>query len=134
MVQGPLTLDWGRRKYGLLPRIENGELSHWNPPAPRRADLWVREAPAVRGRPDWIFVKIFTHGAKPVNTDVMLGAPMDELFAYLGRAYNDGTDFTLHYVTAREMYNLIKAAEAGRSGPPGPHRDHELVTGWDAKN
>ena len=24
MIQGPLVLDWGRRKWGLVPRVENG--------------------------------------------------------------------------------------------------------------
>jgi len=37
--------------------------------------------------------------------------------------YNDGKRWRLHYVTAREMYNLVKAAEAGETGDPGMFRD-----------
>ncbi len=31
--------------------------------------------------------------------------------------------FRLHYVTAREAYNIARAAEAGRSGDPNDYRD-----------
>jgi hypothetical protein len=127
MIQGPLTLNWHRRKFGLLPRIENGELSRWNPPTPRRADLWVNERIGVRGKPEWVFVKVFTHGAKPGNDDVILGRPMDALFTHLEAAYNDGAAWKLHYVTAREMYNLVKAAERGVAKDPGQHLDEELL-------
>jgi hypothetical protein len=40
--------------------------------------------------------------------------------------YNDGTNYVLHYVTAREVYNIIKAAEAGMQGDPGQYRDYIL--------
>ncbi len=32
----------------------------------------------------------------------------------------------LHYVTAREAYNIVKAAEAGKSGDPNDYRDFEI--------
>jgi hypothetical protein len=127
LVQGPLTLNWRRRKWGVVPRIENGELTGANPPTPHRVALWVREAISVRGRPDWIFVKIFSHGAKPSNTDVLLGPPMDRLFTHLETAYNDGRECRLHYVTARELVNIVRAAERNAPGEPGAYRDDALV-------
>lgn len=129
IVQGPLALNWRRRKYGVFPRIENGELSRWNPPTPQRVDLWVRQGIGVRGKPDWIFVKVHTHGANPDNHDVLLGQPLEEMFGYLESAYNDGKRFALHYVTAREMANLIHAAREGADAPPGRFRDTEFVVG-----
>jgi hypothetical protein len=33
----------------------------------------------------------------------------------------------LHYVTAREMYNIIRAAERGLSGDPRRYRDLEIL-------
>jgi hypothetical protein len=33
----------------------------------------------------------------------------------------------VHYVTAREMVNLLHAAEAGRAGDPGEYRDFRYV-------
>jgi hypothetical protein len=34
----------------------------------------------------------------------------------------------LHYVTAREMVNIIHAAEDGRDGNPGAYRDYRYKT------
>ena len=133
IVQGPLALNWRRRKCGVVPRIENGELSRWNPPTPQRVDLWVRQGIGVRGKSDWIFVKAHTHGANPDNHDVLLGEPMEAMFEYLESAYNDGERFVLHYVTAREMVNLIHAACQGTDGPPGRFRDTELVLAGAAR-
>ena len=48
---------------------------------------------------------------------------MDRAFSYLESKYNDGVSWKLHYVSAREMYNIIKAAERGLSGDPGVYRD-----------
>ena len=47
----------------------------------------------------------------------------DALFDYLDRKYNDGDTYRLHYVTAREAYNIIKAAEMGLEGAPSSFRD-----------
>lgn len=58
--------------------------------------------------------------------DTLLGAPMDAMHTHLEGAYNDGQRHVLHYVTAREMYNIIKAAEAGKGGNPGDWRDFVL--------
>jgi hypothetical protein len=114
IIQGPLTLNWRSRKWGLLPRIENGELSREAPPTPQRAGLWVRQHIQVRGKPEWVFVKLHTHGAQEQNFEVLLGEPMDRLLSHLEARYNDGVRYRLYYVTARELYLLVKAAETGR--------------------
>ena len=38
----------------------------------------------------------------------------------------DGTRWALHYVTAREMYNVACAAMAGKTGSPADHVDFQL--------
>ena len=48
---------------------------------------------------------------------------MIRMHEYLTTQYNDGTLYKLHYVTAREMYNIIKAAERGLTGDPSQYRD-----------
>lgn len=123
MVQGPLTLNWRKRVYGLLPRIENGEMTPDNPPTPQRADLWIRRHIHVKGQPNWIFVKLHTHGAEERHSEVLLGQALDETLSYLERAYNDGIRYRLHYVTAREMVHIIKAAEGGCTGDPHRYRE-----------
>jgi hypothetical protein len=127
LIQGPLALNGSSRKAGLLPRVENAELSADNPPTPGRADLWIRQAVGVAGRPEWVFVKLHTHGCVESNWPVVLGEAFGCLHEDLGRRYNDGTDYCLHYVTARHMYNIARAAQAGHEGDPNDFRDFEIV-------
>ena len=124
IIQGPLTLDWTRRKFGIFPRIENGEVSGRNPGTEDRVDLWVKQGIHVRGRRDWVFVKVHCHGAQERDHDALLGEDAERLYRYLEREYNDGVRFKLHYVTARECYNIVKAAEAGENGDPNDYRDY----------
>jgi hypothetical protein len=49
---------------------------------------------------------------------------MHGAFGYLETAYNDGSAYMLHYVTARELYNMIRAVEAGETGEPNEYRDY----------
>ncbi|MDA0991552.1 MAG: hypothetical protein O3A51_12470 [Verrucomicrobia bacterium] len=123
MVTGPLALNWKHRKWGLLPRLENGDLTGANPPTLQRAHLWTAQQLHVRGRPDWVFVKLYTHGCVPANQAMLLGAAMQQFHADLQARYNDGRAWQLHYVTARELVNIIHAAERGESGSPAPYRD-----------
>ena len=112
---------------GIFPRIENGGITGANPPTEDRIGSWVNQKICVQGKPDWIFVKVHTHGAPEKNANALLGGQMEQMFSYLEDKYNDGKDHILHYVTAREMYNIVKAAEAGETGNPGMYRDYEIV-------
>lgn len=126
IVQGPLGLDWRRRRFGVIPRIENADVRRACPPTPQRVDAWVRTGIHVQGRPEWVFVKVHTHGTQERDMDTLLGAEMDAMHAHLETAFNDGEKYVLHYVTAREMVNIIKAAEAGHAGDPAAWRDFQL--------
>lgn len=126
IVQGPLCL---RRRAGrLLPCPEDGDITGANPATPERIDAWVRTAVHLPGRPEWIFVKVHTHGASDRNLKGLLGGGLDALFADLEQRYNDGRAWRLHYVSAREMFNIIKAAEAGRDGDPSLYRDFLIAS------
>jgi hypothetical protein len=127
IVQGPLTLNWRRCKWGIVPRIENGCIQGNQLPAPDRIDEWLKARIQVCNRPDWYFVKLHTHGAPEANQQVLLGEAMAAFHQELaGRARRD-PNFFFHYVTAREMYNLARAAEAGWKGSVADARDFELV-------
>lgn len=126
IIQGPLALNWKYRKFGLLPRIENADIRRNSPPTRDRVDLWIRNAATVRGRPEWRFVKIHTHGTQGADMDTLLGAPVDGMFSDLESRFNDGRRYVLHYVTAREMYNIAMAAEAGERGNPNDFRDYRI--------
>jgi hypothetical protein len=56
----------------------------------------------------------------------MLGAPMKAFHRDVLAEFNDGRRYRLHYVTAREMYNIAKAAESGKSGNAGGYRDFSV--------
>lgn len=124
LVQGPLGLNWERRKYGILPRIENADLTGANPPRMDRLRLWMRLGVHVAGRPEWLFIKLHTHGAIPRNSGMLLGEPMRQFHQALLKQYNEGRQFRVHYVSAREMVNILHAAEDGYAGNPGEYRDY----------
>lgn len=126
IVQGPLGLNWRERKFGVLPRIENADVRRGCPPTPERVDAWVKTGIHVEGRPEWVFVKVHTHGTQERDMDTLLGEAAQRMHQHLERAYNDGKRYVLHYVTARETYNIIKAAEAGHRGDPHAFRDFLL--------
>jgi len=126
LIQGPLSLNWKRRKLLVWPRVEDADVTPSDIPLNERVDLWVNEGVHVTGRPEWLFVKVHTHGAHDHNSDYLFGGALDELFGYLNDRYNDGDRYRLHYVSAREMYNIVKAAEDGKQGDPGQYRDYLL--------
>ncbi|HEY2645778.1 MAG TPA: hypothetical protein VGI34_02335 [Candidatus Acidoferrales bacterium] len=127
IVQGPLLLDFGRRKRRFrLPKIECGELSRANPPTMRRLRLWQRAAIAVQGRPDWLFVKLHCHGLAPWDEFAMLGAPVQNFLRELVEGPGNGTEYILHFVSMREMVNIILAACDGREGSAGDYRDYRF--------
>jgi hypothetical protein len=127
LIQGPLGLNWGSRKFGLIPRVENANLQGNQPPNPHRLDLWLKARIHIPTRPDWVFVKLHTHGAPESNQKVVLGEPMVRFHEALAARAAADPNFQFHYVTAREMYNLARAAEAGWKGTVAEARDFELV-------
>ncbi len=124
MVEGPLMLNFASPE-GRLIRIENGALTWNNPPNMHRLRIWKRAAIAVKGRPDWLFVKLQCHGMDPRDQEVMLGAHMRKFLHDLIEGAQQRSE-TLHFVSAREMVNIILAACDGREGNPGEYRDYRL--------
>ena len=130
LIQGPLLFDWSRRKAGILPRIENACLQGNQAPSAKRLQLWLRARVQVAARPDWFFVKLHTHGANEQNMPVLLGPAMQAFHQHLQDRAKADTDFHYHYVTAREMTNLVHAAESGWQGNVHEVRDY-LWQRWD---
>ena len=113
LIQGPLM--GFRRQGGGGQRnpiaMDDGDLASYRRYAPSRLDRWVRAGIHIRHRPEWVFVKLHCHGAADQNRAALLDNDLNAFFLDAERRYNDGQIYTLHYVTAREMYNLVKAAE-----------------------
>ena len=128
IIQGPLTLTWKKTKIPFLfaPKIENSDIRFEQPPAIERMKKWLKCNVHVKGKEDWVFIKVHTHGAQEDSMKVLLDGPLDNFFTDLEQRYNDGEKFVLHYVSAREMYNIVKAAESGCTGNPNEYRDYVI--------
>ena len=122
IFQGMIEVYLGRLFSGKSV-VEKSNLDFHDLPSPERIGQWLRCNIHVPGRPDWVFVKVHTHGAREENFEVNFGDHAEMMHAYLEEHFNDGRRFKLHYVSAREAYNIAKAAEAGRDGDPNQYRD-----------
>lgn len=122
IIQGPLhPFLFDNKLTGL--RTPNDAIDGNPRVTPRRVDSWIETGIHVKGKPEWIFIKTHTHGA--TNYKAVLGDEMDSIFNHLETKFNDGINYKLHYVCAREMYNIIKAVEAGNTQEdPEAYRDY----------
>jgi hypothetical protein len=123
LIQGPSSIAPRR---GRLARFEAGDIHGQDLPDRDRVRSWVRQNVHVAGRPEWVFVKVHTHGAPEKNSVGLLGGGLEALYGELVHSYNDGQRYVLHHVTAREMYNIAMAAMDGKSGDPAQYRDYLL--------
>lgn len=127
IVQGPLGLKFSKRGRGLpLPRIENGALFSLHPPSLSRFKLWCEASIHVSGMSDWFFVKLYCHGMDPRDEEVMLGETFRSFLSQLIESTRDSSKYRLHFVSAREMVNIILAACDGHEGNPDAFRDYRL--------
>jgi hypothetical protein len=117
MIQGPLGFDFSRRKFGILPRVENGDLLGNHPPSLNRLHLWLQAGVTVHGRPNWRFVKLHTHGCKTSNMQMLLGQRMQMFHQELAELRSLQPNFRYHYVSAWEMSQLVHRAERNEGLP-----------------
>lgn len=123
MLQGPLLFNWRDWRYRFHPAVENGDMWAGYPPSPQRIPLWLKANVHVIGQPNWVFVKLHCHGCRRSDLDALTGTAFDQTLTALETTYNDGHRYVLHYATVREAYNIVKAAEAGKTGNPEDYRD-----------
>ncbi len=120
---GPIAIDWSDWRFGLHPTIDDGDLYCDMTPSIKRFDKWVQADIHVLGGPNWVFVRPHTHGCEKGCMEANLGPEMDEMLTLVEKKYRDNPGFRLHYMTAREAYNVARAAEAGMTGNPYDYRD-----------
>lgn len=126
MIQGIIGIRLKKTKKSFKISIENSNLDKADKPTRRRIDYWIRNGVVITGKSDWRFVKLHTHGAREETWDANFGASADTMFSYLEEKFNDNKKYVLHYVSAREMYNIAKAAEDGMKGNPNLYRDYRI--------
>jgi len=124
IIQGPTHPFFKNNTLSGL-RVLGDSINGTPPTTKKRIDLWVKTAIHIRGKREWIIIKTSMHGAE--DGIAVLGREMDEIFSYLETKYNDGKNYVLHYVTARELYNMIKGVEAGEpTTNPEDYRNYKI--------
>ncbi len=114
IFEGPIAMDWhGGLEYAAIEA--DPRFSH------ERVDKWIKANIHVIGRPEWVFVKVYSHGAQSKN--VVIAHDMEVMLKnVIARCEERG--IALHFMSAREAFNVVKAAEAGQSGNPEEYRDY----------
>jgi len=119
LVQGPLMIVPTINPARLFFYVVDADIHPSVPATPQRVDAWVHANIHVIGRPDWVLIKAHGHAASSTqDLEETLGTDFDNALTYLETRYNDGEHYRLHYVTAREVYNLIRAGAEGKQGDP----------------
>jgi hypothetical protein len=127
IFNGPLVFDWTRKVYGLpVPRIEDGALAVNYPLSMHRFNGWRSAAIGVEGRPEWVFIKLYSHGFFEHDQDAMIGEQMKRFMGQLLEASERTGEFKVHFASAREAFNMVVAAVDGRKNAPGQYRDYKL--------
>jgi hypothetical protein len=127
IFQGPLVFAPSLSARRLFLDLDDGDIHAAMPASARRVDRWVRANIHIPERPDWVFIKIFNHGASSAEDEnEMFGVHFDEALTHLEQRYNDGHQYLLHYITAREAYNLVMAGSDGKSGEPQQYVDRTI--------
>jgi hypothetical protein len=117
MIQGPLAWNWMRRKWLVIPRLENGDLHGQNVPTWSRFCLWQRVGVTVLGRPDWVFIKQHTHGTNECNSELFLAGTWRNFHQQLALRCQSDPQLRYYYVTAHELAGLVHQAEQGVTVP-----------------
>ncbi len=124
MVQGVIGLRKKFKKYRVA--IEYSNIDEKDKLSAERMDFLIKNAVRIKGMTNWLFIKLHTHGAKNSDFDSVIGYSTELMCDYMEKNFKNVKNYHYHYVTAREMYNIIKAAEAGMLGNPNQYRDFEI--------
>ena len=128
LFQGPLMINWSDWRFKTHPTIDDGDLYSDMLPSFERFELWISANIHVQDRPNWVFVRAFTHGCAVGHggLEANLGTEMDAMMSAVESKYKNNPKYRLHYMTAREAYNVVKAAEHGMKGDANDYRDYIL--------
>ena len=127
MIQGPL----GLRRNGNFSqwKIENGGLQGNNPPTKNRVEFWLNRNVSITGFGGGIFIRLYTHGAQESVIKMLFYEDgFVQLFSSLEEIATE-KNLNLHYLSAREMANIVFAAEDGNAEYSPRLRDYLLIQG-----
>jgi hypothetical protein len=124
---GPLVFDWNRRVKGLpVPRTDDGALAANYTNDFERLERWARARVAVRGRPEWVFLKLYCHGFFTHDQDACIGEGARRFWSEALEESERTGRYRIHFASAREAFNISMAAVDGLGGDPNQYRDYRL--------
>ena len=127
IFEGPLVLNWTRTIKGIpVPRIDDGALVYNQPMDQGRMRRWIGSNITVKGRSDWIFVKLYCHGFFAHDQKASIGEDAVRFFNDIIDYGQKNGEFDVHFASAREAFNMTIAAVDGKSGNPNEYRDYKL--------
>jgi hypothetical protein len=121
-IPGPLGINWYDRKWGMMPRIENGDWTHCYPGTPSRFKNMISISVHIPDCPELILIKMHMHGCSHATVDSYLGDHGAGFFQYLIEVTAGQDD--LHFVSAREMYNVVMSFLMNDQTHAGLRRDY----------
>ena len=127
IVTGPLVFNWTRRIKGFpVPRIEDGALARNRSMSLARFRRWMNANVTVKGRSDWVFVKLYCHGFFDYDQSACIGEDARRFFSEIIENGEKSGEYKVHFATARETFNIILAAMDGAAGDPNDYRNYRL--------
>lgn len=124
---GPLVFNWTRTIKGLpVPRLEDGSLVYNQPMDLARFRRWKNANITVKGRSDWVFVKLYCHGFFDHDQSACVGEDARAFFSKIIENGEKTGDYKVYFASAREAANMVFAAIDGKTGAPGAYRDYRL--------
>jgi hypothetical protein len=129
LFTGPLVFNWTRRVRGLpVPRLDDGALAANYSLDLARLRRWRGARAHVKGRPEWVFIKLYCHGFFPFDEEAMIGETLRRFLSEVIEHGDRSGEYKVHFACAREAFNMAMAAVEGRAGEPGLYRDYRLRT------
>ena len=118
IIQGPLVFDWPRG------RFEGGELENYALPSPKRLDAWLRATFTCRAGRSGSSSSYTPMACRvAMNSSAPAWTQCSTRWRHTGIGRHFGSTTSLR----GEMYNIIKAAEADRSGNPDDYREFDVA-------
>jgi len=131
---GPLVFNWTRRIGKIpVPRLDDGALADNQPLDLARLNRWRSANITVENHPEWVFVKLYCHGFFEYDQSVCIGEKAIRFFNEVIENGERTKDYTVHFASAREAFNLVAAAIDGKTGTPNEFRDYRLRAIMDTK-
>jgi hypothetical protein len=109
-----------------VPRIDDGALSANQSLDQARFRRWLSANITVKGRSDWVFVKLYCHGFFDRDQSACIGEDAKRFFGSLVEEGERTGAYKIHFATAREAFNMVSAAIDAKSGDPNSYRNYRL--------